>query len=116
LNLQRLEDAAFQSGDAEKGAQLKLDRALAEIERDYGADPHRVSVSQLSRLASDVSGVATTPTSPKAWTQLILGLPAEMATSWLAQRTLVQTHRLRPELQGSGQLRSMVKSLFDPVY
>jgi hypothetical protein len=110
--LQSMEDELFRTDIGQKAAAEKLERALTEIDRRFTTRGHLVSMEETARFALDAAEVVERPSSPKAWTKALLGLPKQALERWLAQRTLLKVHQFRNELPASAALRSAVHELF----
>ena len=111
--LRETEDAlAFGSHDDAQRAELRWNAALDEVRRSYGAEPDLLTVRKALNFGRDLASVADASTSYKSWIGSLLALPLDVISRVLARRTVVDLHRLRPEVPGGGRLNQSIVRLF----
>lgn len=102
----------FESHDAAIRAVAKWDRAVDEIERNFGLEPRLITGKAALQLGKHLGEAVDNPTSFKSWWAALAQLPAEVISRLVARRTLIELHRLRPELPASERLRGAIQRIF----
>jgi hypothetical protein len=100
------------SRDEAMNAKGKWERALREVQRNFGDEPGLLSGENALGFGQRLSEALDAPQSFSAWFGAIIKLPVEALSRLVARRTLVDLHRLRPDLPSSGRLYSAINSLF----
>lgn len=103
----------FSSGDAAMKAQTKWNQVLVEVERNFGLEPRIVTSKAVLQLGVHLGEAVTNPLSLKAWLSVFANLPAEGIKRLHARRTMIELHRLRPELPAAERLRRSLHIQFD---
>jgi hypothetical protein len=114
--LNKLEIATRQGKRSEAiRAERKWAAALEEVTTNFGPNPGLLDVRRLLSFGEGAGDIAADPTSLKAWLAALGGLQVEVLKRLLAQRPLIEIHRLRSELPGNEKLRASIGSLFGDV-
>ncbi len=88
---------------------------LKEIEENFGIEPQLVSLKQGINFAEHVGENINNPANFGAWLKSIFDLPVDVATRLVNRQPVVELHRLKRELPGSGRLMDAIQALFDPM-
>lgn len=109
------EKALWGSRDEAIDAEGKWQLALAEIETNFGADRHLVSIKRAIAFGESIGEIVDKPTSWKNWLSSFASLPVEIAMRLISQRPAVEIHQLRSKLPSPGRLAKSVERLFGQI-
>lgn len=101
----------FESRDVAIGAAAKWDRAIDEVERNFGLEPRLITGKAALQLGEHLGEAVDNPTRLTPWLAALAKLPAEVISRLIARRTLIELHRLRPELPASERLRDAIQRI-----
>lgn len=109
-NLER--QMLYESRDTAIRAAAKWDQAVDEVERNFGLEPRLITRKLALKLGEHLGETVDNPTSFKSWWAALAQLPAEVMRRLIARHTLIELHRLRPELPASERLRGAIQRIF----
>jgi hypothetical protein len=102
----------YDSRDTAIKTKKKWDQAVDEVERNFGIEPRLITGKRALQLGESLGEAVDNPTSLKSWWAAFTQLPAEVIRRLIARHTLIELHRLRPELPASERLRSAIQRIF----
>ncbi len=102
----------YESRDKAIGAAAKWDQAVDEVERNFGLEPRLITGKLALQLGEHLGEAVDNPTTFKSWWAALAQLPAEVIRRLIARHTLIELHRLRPELPASERLRGAIQRIF----
>jgi hypothetical protein len=102
----------YESRDTAMKAAEKWNRAVEEVERNFGLEPRFIAGKMALQLGMQLGDVIDNPTKFKSWWSAITELPSEVIKRLISRHTLIELHRLRPELPASEKLRKTIRKIF----
>lgn len=109
-NLER--QMLYELHDTAIRAATKWDQAVEEVECNFGLEPRFVTLKLALKLGEHFGETVDNPTSFNSWWAALAQLPAKVMRRLIARRTLIELHRLRPELPASERLRGSIQRIF----